>query len=335
LKILAIESSCDETAAAVVEDGKKVLSNIVASQADFHAKFGGVVPEVASRMHAECISQVTKSALNEAGLTLSDIDAVAVTYAPGLIGALLVGVSFAKGLVFSTGKPLIPVHHIAGHIAANYLSDDLTPPFLAVVVSGGHTSLVDVRDYTDFKVLGRTTDDAAGEAFDKAARVMGFPYPGGVYVDKAAKLGNPFAFRLPKPQTSGLNFSFSGLKTAVVNIAHTAAQKGETLNTNDLAASFQRIVADILAEKALTALQELSYENVAVCGGVSANSGIRETMKDMCEKQGKKLFIPPVKYCGDNAAMIGAQAFYEQRAGNFADDYLNAFATRELQIGGI
>ncbi|MDR0943560.1 MAG: tRNA (adenosine(37)-N6)-threonylcarbamoyltransferase complex transferase subunit TsaD [Ruminococcus sp.] len=330
MKILAIESSCDETAAAIVEDGKKVLSNVVASQAEFHAKFGGVVPEVASRMHAECISQVVKAALTEADCSLSDIEAIAVTYAPGLIGALLVGVSFAKGLAFSAGKPLVPVHHIAGHIAAVYLSSDLTPPFLAVVVSGGHTSLVDVRDYTDFRVLGRTTDDAAGEAFDKAARVMGFPYPGGVYVDKAAKIGNPTSFRLPKPQTTGLNFSFSGLKTAVVNTVHTASQRGETINTNDLAASFQKTVCEILTEKTLQAVSELSYDKIAVCGGVSANSGIRDAMTKICEENGLKLFLPPLCYCGDNAAMIGAQGFHEYKSGTFADDYLNAFATREL-----
>jgi N6-L-threonylcarbamoyladenine synthase len=330
MKILAIESSCDETAAAVVEDGKNILSNVVASQAVTHAKFGGVVPEVASRMHAECISQVVKAALKEANSDLSDIGAIAVTYAPGLIGALLVGVSFAKGLAFSARKPLVPVHHIAGHIAAAYLSSDLIPPFLAVVVSGGHTNLVDVRDYTDFNVLGRTCDDAAGEAFDKAARVMGFPYPGGVYVDKAAKIGNPSAYRLPKPQTTGFNFSFSGLKTAVVNTVHTASQRGETINTNDLAASFQKTVCEILTEKTLQAVNELSYDKIAVCGGVSANSGIREAMTNMCEENGLKLFLPPPEYCGDNAAMIGAQGYHEYKRGLLADDYLNAFATEEL-----
>jgi N6-L-threonylcarbamoyladenine synthase len=281
-------------------------------------------------MHTECISQVTCAALKEAGCDLSDIDAVAVTYAPGLIGALLVGVSFAKGLAFSTGKPLIPVHHIAGHIAASYISSGLKPPYLALVVSGGHTSLIDVRSYTDFIVLGRTTDDAAGEAFDKAARVMGFPYPGGVFVDNAAKKGNPTAFRLPKPQTGGFNFSFSGLKTAVVNIAHTASQKGEIINTDDLSASFQKTVAEILTEKSSAAMKELSYKKIAVCGGVSANSGIRDAMAKMCEEQGLRLFVPPIKYCGDNAAMIGAQAFYEYNAGHFADDHLNAFATKEI-----
>jgi N6-L-threonylcarbamoyladenine synthase len=331
MKILAIESSCDETAAAVVEDGLTVLSNVVASQAVTHAKFGGVVPEVASRMHAECISQVVKAALSEAECAISDIEAIAVTYAPGLIGALLVGVSFAKGLAFSAGKPLVPVHHIAGHIAAVYLSSDLTPPFLAVVVSGGHTSLVDVRDYTDFNVLGRTTDDAAGEAFDKAARVMGFPYPGGVYVDKAAKAGNPLAFRLPKPQTTGSNFSFSGLKTAVVNTVHTATQRGETINNNDLAASFQKTVCEILTEKTLQAVGELSYDKIAVCGGVSANSGIRDAMTKMCAENGLKLFLPQPQYCGDNAAMIGAQGYHEYIHGVVADDYLNAFATMEIK----
>jgi N6-L-threonylcarbamoyladenine synthase len=330
MKILSIESSCDETAAAVVEDGKRICSNIVLSQALTHGKFGGVVPEIASRMHAEGIYDVTANALSEAGVALSEIDAAAVTFAPGLVGALLVGVSFAKALAYTAGKPLIPVHHIAGHIAANYLSSDLTPPFLALVVSGGHTNLVRVTDYTEFEVIGRTTDDAAGEAFDKAARVLGFPYPGGVYIDEAAKRGNPKAYRLPKPQVEGFDFSFSGLKTAVVNTAHTASMKGEKISADDLAASFQHTVCEILSEKTENAAKEYSYTKIALCGGVAANSGIRSSLKEMCSKNGFELYIPPVSLCGDNAAMIGAQAYYEYKSGNIADEYLNALATLPL-----
>ncbi|MDR0904135.1 MAG: tRNA (adenosine(37)-N6)-threonylcarbamoyltransferase complex transferase subunit TsaD [Ruminococcus sp.] len=330
MKILSIESSCDETAAAVVEDGKRICSNVVLSQALTHGKFGGVVPEIASRMHAEGIYDVTANALSDAGVTLSEIDAVAVTFAPGLVGALLVGVSFAKALAFTAGKPLIPVHHIAGHIAANYLSSDLAPPYLALVVSGGHTSLVRVTDYTEFELIGRTTDDAAGEAFDKAARVLGFPYPGGVYIDNAAKTGNPKAYRLPKPQVEGYDFSFSGLKTAVVNIAHTASMKGEKINAEDLAASFQSKVCEILAEKTERAAKEFSYTKVSLCGGVAANSGVRAALSKMCIDNGCKLYIPPVNLCGDNAAMIAAQAYYEYLSGNTADEYLNALATLPL-----
>jgi N6-L-threonylcarbamoyladenine synthase len=332
MKILAIESSCDETAAAVVENGKTVLSNVVASQVEEHKKYGGVVPEIASRMHIECITDVTAKALSDAKCTLSDIDALAVTYAPGLIGALLVGVCFAKGLALTTGKPLIPVHHIAGHIAANYLASDLAPPFLALVISGGHTNLVKVKDYTDFEVIGQTYDDAVGESFDKAARVLGFPYPGGVYIDRAAASGNPKAYKLPKPKVDGraYDFSFSGLKTAVVNTEHNAAQKGIALVKEDLAASFQHTVCEILTAKTLAAAKEFAYTDIAIAGGVSANSGIRAAMTDMCENNGLRLFMPPLSLCGDNAAMIGAQAYHDLGAGIIADIHLNAVATMPL-----
>ncbi|MDR0987158.1 MAG: tRNA (adenosine(37)-N6)-threonylcarbamoyltransferase complex transferase subunit TsaD [Ruminococcus sp.] len=330
MKILGIETSCDETAAAVVEDGKRICSNVILSQAETHGKFGGVVPEIASRMHAEGIYDVTAKALSDAKVTLSEIDAVAVTFAPGLVGALLVGVSFAKSLAFTARKPLIPVHHIAGHIAANYLSSGIAPPYLALVVSGGHTNLVRVKDYTEFEVIGRTVDDAAGEAFDKAARVLSFPYPGGVYIDEAAKSGNPKAYRLPKPQVEGFNFSFSGLKTAVVNASHTASMKGEKVCAEDLAASFQSKVCEILTEKTELAAKEFSYTKVSLCGGVAANSGIRSALRKMCGENGFELYIPPVSLCGDNAAMIAAQGYYEFLSGNTADEYLNAVATLPL-----
>ena len=333
MKILAIESSCDETAAAVVEDGKRVLSNIIASQIEEHKKFGGVVPELASRRHCENILDVVKRALDSAECTLDDIDAFGVTYAPGLIGALLVGTSFAKGLAMATGKPLIPVHHIAGHIAANYLTDDsLKPPYLCLVASGGHSHIIEVLDYTKYHVIGRTRDDAAGEAFDKAARVLGFPYPGGVHIDRAAKLGNPDAFTLPRPKISGCeyDFSFSGLKTAVINIVHNAEQKGEEINKNDLAASFQKTVSEILVGRTISAAKEFGYKTVALAGGVSANSSVRSLLESECKKNGFRLYMPTLDLCGDNAAMIGCQAYYDFLAGRRADESLNAIATLSM-----
>ena len=333
MKILAIESSCDETAAAVVEDGKRVLSNIIASQIEEHKKFGGVVPELASRRHCENILDVVKRALDTANCTLDDIDAFAVTYAPGLIGALLVGTSFAKGLAMAAGKPLVPVHHIAGHIAANYLADDsLKPPYLCLVASGGHSHIIEVLDYTKYHVIGRTRDDAAGEAFDKAARVLGFPYPGGVHIDKAAKLGDSEAFNLPRPKISGCeyDFSFSGLKTAVINIVHNAEQKGEQINKNDLAASFQKTVSEILVGRTISAAKEYGYKTVALAGGVSANSSVRALLESECKKNGFRLYMPTLDLCGDNAAMIGCQAYYDFLAGRRADESLNAIATLSL-----
>lgn len=333
MKILGIESSCDETAASVVEDGKKVLSNVVASQIDEHRLYGGVVPEIASRRHAENISWVVREALLQAGETLDGIDAVAVTYAPGLIGALLVGISFAKGLCMTADKPLIPVHHIAGHIAANYLNhDDLKPPYLCLVISGGHSHIIEVKDYSRYRVIGRTRDDAAGECFDKAARTLGYEYPGGKYIDAAAKLGDPNAYKLPKPKIAGSEYdlSFSGLKTAVINAVHNAEQKGEPIRREDMAASFQKTVADTLVERTMAAARDLGSKTLAIAGGVSANSGIRSAFEVACSRRGIKLYMPELKYCGDNAAMIACQGYYDLLAGKRADESLNGIATLSL-----
>lgn len=334
-KILGIESSCDETAAAVVEDGRHILSSVVASQVEEHKKYGGVVPEIASRRHCEDIVGVVDSALEQASLTLEQIDAVAVTFAPGLIGALLVGVNFAKGLAMAAGKPLVPVHHLRGHIAANYLAHpELEPSFLCLVASGGHSHIIEVKDYTNFHVIGRTRDDAAGEAYDKAARVLGFPYPGGVYMDKAAALGDPNAFHLPRPRVEGspYDFSFSGLKTAVINLAHNAAQKGQTLDPNDLAASFQKTVCDILVPRLMAAAEEFGYEKIVLAGGVSANSGLRARTEEECVKRGFSFCAPPLSLCGDNAAMIASQGYYEWKAGHMADMSLNAVASLPVDL---
>ena len=334
MKILAIESSCDETAAAVVEDGRKILSSVINSQVEEHKQYGGVVPEIASRSHIENICAVVKGALEKANETLDTIDAVAVTYAPGLIGALLVGINFAKSVAFSKNKPLIPVHHIRGHIASNYLSfPDLKPPFMCLVVSGGHSHIVKVNDYTDFKVVGRTRDDAAGEAFDKVARTIGFSYPGGIFIDKAAKDGNPHAFKLPHPKVDGnpYDFSFSGLKTSVINLVHNAKQKQEELNCNDIAASFQYTICDILSEHTLRAMKDLNETRLVVAGGVSANSSLRQILKERCEKEGFEVFFPEISLCGDNAAMIGSQAYYEYLKGNIADTSLNGIASLSIE----
>lgn len=334
MKILAIESSCDETAAAVVEDGRHILSNIVATQVDEHRLYGGVVPEIASRRHAEAISGVTREALMAANVTLRDIDAVAVTAHPGLIGALLVGVNFAKGLAFSANKPLVPVHHLRGHIASNYAAHpDLKPPFLCLVVSGGHTHLVLCEDYTTFRIIGRTRDDAAGECFDKAARAMGMPYPGGIALDKRAEGGDPHAFVLPHPKVDGspFDFSFSGLKTAVLNQLHNAKQRDLELNTEDLCASLRFTVADILVSKTIAAAKEYGMKTIVLAGGVSANSELRRQMQAACDKEGFALYMPPLSLCGDNAAMIGAQGYYEFVAGNTADLSLNASATMSIE----
>ena len=332
--ILAIESSCDETAAAVVENGRKALSNVIASQVEEHKIYGGVVPEIASRRHAEAISAVVRKALSDAGVTLENIDAVAVTYAPGLIGALLVGVNYAKSLAYAAGKPLVPVHHLRSHIAANYLSHPaLEPPFLCLVVSGGHTHLVEVRDYTTFRVLGKTRDDAAGEALDKAARAMGLPYPGGLNLDRTCKNGDPAVFRFPTPRVDGapLDFSFSGLKTAVINLLHNAAQKGETLSVPDLGASFQAAVVKILCDHTLAAANETGSQTIVLAGGVSANSVLRREMEALCKKHGLCRFVPELSLCGDNAAMVGAQGYYEYLAGVRADLSLNAYATKSIE----
>ena len=333
LKILGIESSCDETAASVSENGRTILSNVVSTQIEEHKKYGGVVPEIASRRHCENILGVVDKAIADAGCTMDDIDAVAVTYAPGLIGALLVGVSFAKGLAMSTGKPLIPVHHIAGHIAANYIAHpELEPPYLCLVASGGHSLIVKVEDYTKFRVIGRTHDDAAGEAFDKAARVLGLPYPGGVQIDRLAAAGDPNGCKLPHPKVTGgeFDFSFSGLKTAVINTAHNAEQKGVEINKADLAASFQKTVSEILADTTVRAAKSLGYKTIAAAGGVTANSGVRAKLEAECEKIGAKLYLPPLSLCGDNGAMIACQGYYDYLAGKRADESLNATATLSL-----
>ncbi len=327
MKILSLESSCDETAAAVIEDGRKICSNVVNTQVAEHGLYGGVVPEIASRRHTENIVGVTEKALADAGVTLGDIDAVAVTAAPGLIGALLVGVSFAKGLSFAAGKPLIPVHHLRSHIAANYLAHpELEPPFLCLVVSGGHSHIVSVDGYTQFRILGRTRDDAAGEAFDKAARAMGLPYPGGVSLDQEAAKGDPKAFRLPKPHVEGcpLDMSFSGLKTAVVNLLHNAEQRGETVSIPDLCASYQNAVCHALVDRLMMAAEEGGYRTIVAAGGVSANSGLRALLDRECKRRHLRLFVPPLSLCGDNGAMVGSQAYYEALAGHFAGLDLNA-----------
>ena len=334
MRILGIESSCDETAAAIVEDGRTILSNVIASQADEHKLYGGVVPELASRRHCENILPVVRQALADANMTIDEVDAIAVTYAPGLIGALLVGVSFAKGLALMANKPLIPVHHTEGHAAANYLvHPELKPPYLGLIVSGGHTRIAEVLDYTTFRTVGKTRDDAAGECFDKCARAMGFPYPGGVHVDQAAQKGDASAFRLPKTKMDGnpYDFSFSGLKTYIVNFLHHAEQVGETVNTDDLSAALQKAIADTVTEKTIAAAKELGYTNIALSGGVSANSGVRETLAAACEKNGFTLCMPPLALCGDNAAMIAAQGYFNYLAGITADETLNAVASKELR----
>ncbi|MDD3692510.1 MAG: tRNA (adenosine(37)-N6)-threonylcarbamoyltransferase complex transferase subunit TsaD [Oscillospiraceae bacterium] len=337
MKILAVETSCDETAAAVVRDGRHMLSNVVASQVEEHKLYGGVVPEIASRRHAEIISDVVRQALSDANTPVSDIDALAVTHAPGLIGSLLVGVNFQKGLALSTGLPLIPVHHLRSHIAANYLVTKpeqplLTPPFLCLVVSGGHSHIVNVRDYTSFAVLGRTRDDAVGECYDKVARTMGMPYPGGYHLDSHAASGNADAFKLPRPHVEGslYDFSFSGLKTAVINLIHNASQKGESINYNDLSASFQQTAVNMLVENTLRAAKDIKAKTIALAGGVSANSALRSRMVQECRRLGINLYFPPIELCGDNAAMVGAQAYYEFQNGNISGLNLNAYATMEI-----
>lgn len=333
MNILAVESSCDETAVAIVADGRKVLTDCIASQVDLHRIYGGVVPEIASRKHIEAIYGLADQALAEAELSRKDIDAIAVTYAPGLIGAVLVGVNFAKAAALALDKPLIPVHHIRGHIAANYLAfPDLKPPFLCLVVSGGHTMLVDVQDYTKMEILGGTLDDAAGESFDKVARVLGMPYPGGAALDKAAKLGDESKYTLPRSKVgeNPFDMSFSGLKTAALNLIHHAQQVGEEVDVNSLCASFSAAVSDMLVPRTFLALEKTGYRKLAVAGGVAANSWIRRDITQMAQERGVEVYMPPLSLCGDNAAMIGAQAYYEYQAGNLADMSLNAYATKSI-----
>lgn len=336
MNILAIESSCDETAAAVVRDGRTVLSNCVASQIEMHTIYGGVVPEIASRKHVEAVTGLADQAVEQAGLTKGELDAVAVTYGPGLIGAVLVGVNFAKGAAMALDLPLIPVHHVRGHIAANYITyPDLKPPFVCLCVSGGTTLVVDVRSYTEMKVLGGTRDDAAGECFDKVARVLGIGYPGGGPMDRLADGGDDSRYELPRAHVSGheLDMSFSGLKTASLNLIHNAEQKGETLDLRDFAASFGRAVSESLVPRVMAAARAKGYGQVAVAGGVAANRRIRADLQAACARSGDWLYLPELKYCGDNAAMIGCQGFYEYQAGHTAGMELNAYANRDISLG--
>ena len=333
MNILAIESSCDETAVAIVRDGREVLTDCIASQVALHREYGGVVPEIASRKHIEAIYGLADQALENAGLTRDDIDAVAVTYAPGLIGAVLVGVNFAKAAAMALNKPLIPVHHIRGHIAANYIAyPELEPPFLCLVVSGGHTQIIEVEDYTKMRILGTTLDDAAGECFDKVGRVLGMPYPGGAALDKAAQQGDERKYSLPiaKPGANPYDMSFSGLKTATLNLIHHAEQVGEQLDVPSLCAAFTAAVSETLVPRVVRALKETGYQKVAVAGGVAANSRIRRDILAAAKELGAEVYMPPLKLCGDNGAMIGAQAYYEYLAGNVADMSLNAYATKSI-----
>lgn len=333
MNILAIESSCDETAVAIVRDGRKILTDCIASQVDLHRIYGGVVPEIASRKHIEAIYGLADQAITVTGLSRNDIDAVAVTYAPGLIGAVLVGVNFAKAAAMALGKPLIPVHHIRGHIAANYLAyPELEPPFLCLVVSGGHTMIVDVQDYTRMEILGTTLDDAAGECFDKVGRVLGMPYPGGAALDKAASLGDETKYVLPrsKPGVNPYDMSFSGLKTAALNLIHHAEQIGESLDVNSLCAAFCAAVSAALVPRVMQAMKQTGRTKLAVAGGVAANSRIRSDILDAAAALNAEVYLPPLKLCGDNAAMIGSQAYFEYLAGNTAGMELNAYATKSI-----
>lgn len=330
MKILSIESSCDETAAAVVENGRKVLSSVIASQVEEHKLYGGVVPEIASRRHAEAIVPVVNQALADADCTMDDIEAIAVTHAPGLIGALLVGVNFAKGLSLATKKPLVPTHHLRSHIASNYISNlELKPPFLCLVVSGGHSHIVLVEDYTKMKIIGKTRDDAAGECFDKAARTMGMPYPGGIALDKIAEEGNPKAYKFPRPVVNNApyDFSFSGLKTSVINLIHNMEQRGEEIPKADICASFRFAVVDLLVSNFLKAAEDYNIKTLAVAGGVSANTLLRNRLAEECKALGYKLYLPEKSLCTDNAAMVGSQGYYEYLSGNISDLSLNAIAT--------
>jgi N6-L-threonylcarbamoyladenine synthase len=331
--ILSVETSCDETAVAVTRDGREVLSDEIYSQVDKHAVYGGVVPEIASRAHVETIAGLADSALAKAGAERGDIDAVAVTYAPGLIGALLAGVSFAKGAAFSLGTPLVPVHHVRGHVASNYIAfRQLTPPFVCLVASGGNTLIADVRGYTDIRVVGRTRDDAAGECFDKAARALGLGYPGGKLVDELAWTGDETLYKLPRAVIDGSPYdtSFSGLKSAVINIINTARARREDIDVPSLAASLNAAISDALTPRVISAARELGYTRVAIAGGVAANSRIRRDFEAAARAVGLEPYMPPPSLCGDNAAMIGCQGYYEYLSGARADMSLNAYATMEI-----
>ena len=333
--ILAIETSCDETAVAVVKDGNEILSDVIYSQVMLHTEYGGVVPEIASRKHIEKINLVTEQAFADAGVTLKDITAVAVTYGPGLVGALLIGVSFAKALAFAAGLPLIGIHHIEGHICANFIEHQaLKPPFICLVVSGGHSHLVVVKEYGEYEVIGRTRDDAAGEAFDKVARAIGLGYPGGPLIDKAARAGNPEAIHFPRAQMADneYDFSFSGLKSAVLNYINGAKMKGEDINVADLSASFQKAVIDVLVNHSLRAVHNYGFDSFAIAGGVAANSSLRAEFEKRCAEMKVKFYCPSPVYCTDNAAMIGQAAYYEYVKGNFSGYDLNAIPGLKLGL---
>lgn len=333
---LAIESSCDETACAITINGREVLANIISTQIDIHKKFGGVVPEVASRKHIENIDPVVQEALDTAGLTLTDIDHVAVTYGPGLVGALLVGLSYAKALAFGLGKPLVGVNHIEGHLSANYIEHkDLRPPFITLIVSGGHTHLVEVRDYGKYEILGKTKDDASGEAFDKVARAMNLGYPGGPIVDRLAKRGNPKAIDFPRAciHEEGYDFSFSGLKSSVLNYLNSMKMKNIEIVPEDVCASFQAAVVDVLTDKAIKACKDKGYKTITLSGGVAANSGLRDQMSDLCAKEGIDLRYPPLVLCTDNAAMIACAGYYRYMAGRRDGMFLNAIPNLKIDQG--
>ncbi len=333
INILAIESSCDETAAAVVRNGREVLSNVIYSQIDLHTLYGGVVPEIASRKHIDKINQVVAKAVADSGMELKDLDAVAVTYGPGLVGPLLVGVSFAKAFAYGAGLPIVGVHHIEGHICANYIANkDLKPPFMCLIVSGGHTHLVKVEDYGQYEILGRTEDDAAGEAFDKVARAIGLGYPGGPKIDRVSKSGNPEAIKFPRAKVgdSEFDFSFSGLKSAVLNYLNTASMNGETIVTEDVAASFQQAVIDVLVGHSMEAVEKYGFDKFAIAGGVASNSGLREAFEKACAERNVKFFLPPPILCTDNAAMIGSAAYYEFIKGTRHGLDLNAVPNLKL-----
>ncbi len=336
MKILAFETSCDDTSASIVQDGRKVLSSCVASQISEHTLYGGVVPEIASRRHCESIKKVCKEVFKRACVNIEDIDAVSATYAPGLIGSLLVGLNFAKGICLSKRLPLIPVHHLRGHVASLYISNiDLSPPFLCMIVSGGHTHIVDVRNYTEMQVLARTRDDAAGETFDKVARCLGLPYPGGMYIDKISYKGNPCAYEnIPRPEVEGskYDFSFSGIKTFVINTINNAKNRGQEINIEDMAASVRFAIVDYMVSKFIMIAKELGYKKLAICGGVSANTLFRDTMKKECKKLEFKFFMPKLEYCGDNAAMIGSQGYYEYINGNISNLDINAFSSKDISL---
>ena len=332
--ILAIETSCDETACAVVRDGREILSNVIYTQIDMHTEFGGVVPELASRAHIDKINYVVQKALNDAGKTIDEVDAVAVTYGPGLVGALLVGVAEAKAMAWAAGKPIIGVHHIEGHISANYIEHpELTPPYLGLIVSGGHTHLVVVEDWSKYRILGRTVDDAAGEAYDKVARAIGLGYPGGPKIDREAKSGNPQAVHFPIAHVNGseYDFSFSGIKSAVLNYLNHAQMTGDTVNRADLAASFQKAVVDVLVEHTIRAAKDLKIDRIGIAGGVASNSALRAAMKETCDREGYALYIPSPIFCTDNAAMIGVAAYHEYMAGVRSGWDLNAVPNLKLE----